>query len=59
MQSWKISGLVATLIIVLALPFYTFMQKGGKHISKEVPGAVFVGSTACTKCHKKEYEEWQ
>ncbi|MEA3469613.1 MAG: tetratricopeptide repeat protein [Thermodesulfobacteriota bacterium] len=58
MQRWKISGLIATLIIVLALPLYTFRQKG-KHIAKEDPEAVFVGSTACTKCHKKEYEEWQ
>jgi len=59
MQQWKITGLAATLIIFFALPLYMYNQ-----MHKEVPeertgNPAFVGSKACSKCHKKEYEEWQ
>ncbi len=59
MQNWKILGVMATLIIVLALPLYALKQKKRQVPAEAVPAATFVGSEACAKCHKKEYEEWQ
>ena len=59
MQYWKITGLVATLIIVFSLPLYMYKQ-----MHKELPvidakPAGFVGSESCKKCHKREYAEWE
>jgi Tfp pilus assembly protein PilF len=59
MQNWKISGLLATLIIVLSLPLYALKQKHRQASPEEVQEAKFIGSEACAKCHKKAYEEWQ
>ncbi len=59
MQRWKLIGIIATLIIVLSLPLYMLQEKGRETIPEEIQAATFVGSEACAKCHKKEYEEWQ
>ena len=59
MRNWKIIGIIATLIIVLSLPFYAHQQKKKQNTTKTDPAATFVSSKACAKCHKKEYEQWQ
>jgi len=59
MRNWEITGLIATLIIVISLPFYTVRQLGNHDISKEPQQPGFIGSNTCAKCHKKEFEEWQ
>ena len=59
MRRWKIIGLVATLIIVLALPLYVLRQNMKHPTTAPVPEATFVTSKACITCHKKEYKEWQ
>lgn len=59
MQQWKISGLIATLVIVVALPLYMFRQLNRQPSAEKIEAATFVGSEACAKCHKREYEEWQ
>jgi Tfp pilus assembly protein PilF len=59
MQQWKITGLIATLIIVFALPLYMFRQLHRQPSAEKIEAATFVGSEACSKCHKREYEEWQ
>ncbi len=58
MQRWKITGIVATSVIVLSLPIY-----GLRHLEKntggpEEPAVTFVTSKACAQCHQKEYTEW-
>ncbi len=58
MLRWKIIGILATLTIVLSLPLYVLQQQKVKPTSGIAP-ATFVGSEACARCHKKEYEEWQ
>ncbi len=62
MQNWKISwetgGIIATLIMVLALPVYMLKQRPDPPEEKSQP-ATFVTSKQCEQCHKKEYEEWQ
>lgn len=59
MLRWKIIGIIATLIIVLSLPLYILTQDREKLLPQPVVEATFVTSSACVKCHKKEYEEWQ
>ncbi|MEA3546865.1 MAG: tetratricopeptide repeat protein [Thermodesulfobacteriota bacterium] len=59
MQGWKIIGVIATLIIVLALPLYMFKQIHRQAPAEKIESAAFVGSDKCGKCHKREYEEWQ
>ncbi|MBW2683580.1 MAG: hypothetical protein JRC69_08505 [Deltaproteobacteria bacterium] len=59
MQQWKITGLIATLIIVFALPLSMFRQLHRQPSTENIEAATFVGSEACSKCHKREYEEWQ
>ncbi len=62
MKSWKITGIIATIIIILSIPLYVFkttyvtsqsegMQRG--------PAPTFIGSQKCMDCHKKEYDSWQ
>jgi len=59
MQNWKILGTIATLIIVLSLPFYAFKQKKKRNSTESEPAVTFVTSESCSKCHKQEYKEWQ
>ncbi len=59
MQNWKIIGVIATLIIILSLPLYALKQQSRQPVSEAIQPATFIGSEACSKCHKKEYEEWQ
>jgi Tfp pilus assembly protein PilF len=59
MQNWKITGIIATLIIVIALPIYALREKDRLTAAQEIQAITFVGSKRCEKCHKREYEEWQ
>lgn len=59
MQNWKLSGIIATLIIIVSLPLYMFKEIDRLSIIADIQTAVFVGSEACAPCHKHEYEEWQ
>jgi len=60
MRTWKITGLFATLVIVLVLPIYALKEKNRPAVVSSLTAeARFVGSESCAKCHKKEYEEWQ
>ncbi|MEE9610622.1 MAG: multiheme c-type cytochrome, partial [Desulfatiglandales bacterium] len=62
MKSWKITGLIATIVIILSIPLYLFKMR---YITPRLDGiqeqfmASFVGSRKCKDCHKKEYDRWQ
>lgn len=62
MDRWKWIGLLATLVIVLSVPFYLVKESyrapadGAESLPK---AAAFVGSRKCTSCHGKEYEKWE
>ena len=58
MKRWKITGVVATIVIVLSVPLYLLKHK---HITGVQPkvGATFVGTQKCMDCHKREYDKWQ
>ena len=62
MKRWEITGVVATVVIVLSIPFYFLKHKYISSVSDGVqmkPAVTFVGSRKCMDCHKKEYDKWQ
>ena len=62
MIRWKFTGLAATLVIVLLIPFYAWKEK---QLFDQLPdgGAVvaagYVGSEKCASCHKQEFDAWR
>jgi len=59
--TWKIVGMIATLVIVLSLPIYHLKNRSPLSISMKdnhEQAAEFTGSEACRDCHKKEYDNW-
>ena len=62
MLHWKLTGIVATLVIILSIPLYLFMEKNivsvGENLQAE-PHSTFVGSLKCMDCHKNEFDKWQ
>ena len=59
MTRWKITGLIATLIIVLSIPAYMLKEKYFRRLPAPRPFATFAGSKKCMDCHKAEYDRWQ
>ena len=60
MNHWKITGLIATLVICLSLPAYMLKEKYWRRppVPAPVPVATFAGSKKCMDCHKAEYDKW-
>lgn len=62
MKKWKITGVVATVVIVLSIPFYVLKHKyifSGTDGVQPKPTPSFVGTRKCTDCHQKEYDKWR
>ncbi len=59
MKSWKITGIIATLVIVLCIPAYMLKITYFPHPAAPQPVADFVGGRKCADCHRTEYERWQ
>ena len=59
MTNWKITGLIATLVIILCIPAYMLKEKYLGRPSEPPPVASFAGSKKCMECHKAEYDKWQ
>jgi tetratricopeptide (TPR) repeat protein len=59
MTNWKITGLIATFIIILSIPGYMLKEKYLGRPSEPPPVASFAGSKKCMDCHKVEYDRWQ
>ena len=62
MLFWKLTGIIATLVIILSIPLYLVMEKNTA-TEKENPNAgsppTFVGSMKCRDCHKNEFDKWR
>lgn len=61
MRRWKLTGLFATVIIVLTIPFYLLkitVIRPQRDKASVQPITEFVGSKKCLDCHKKEYDNW-
>ncbi|RLB88862.1 MAG: hypothetical protein DRH26_12705, partial [Deltaproteobacteria bacterium] len=61
-KKWMLTGIAATLVIVLMLPlaFYTAWQKINSPLEqagKKSP--LFVGREKCKDCHRNEYDKYQ
>ena len=62
MKSWKITGILATLVIVLSFPLYYVKEEFGPLPARDrspAPLGTFVGSIKCGECHQKAYAKWQ
>jgi len=61
MKSWKITGIIATIIIVLSVPLYilkaTYIRPSADRVQAELEYN-FAGSKKCGECHKGEYDKW-
>ena len=61
MNNWKITGIVASIIIVLSVPLYilrvTYLRPSAVSL-QPVPEYTFAGSKKCGECHKGEYDKW-
>jgi tetratricopeptide (TPR) repeat protein len=62
MSRWKLTGIAATLLIVLAIPLAA--MKSARRQRTQAPAASeskaeFVGSQACKSCHQPEYTLWK
>ena len=61
MKSWKITGIIATIIIVLSVPLYilkaTYIRPSADRVQAELEYS-FAGSKKCGECHKGEYDKW-
>ena len=58
MQNWKLTGIIATLVIVLSIPLYVLKVEYLRSPAKPERVATFVGREKCKSCHKKEYDKW-
>ena len=62
LKKWEIIGVIATLVIVLAIPFYLIKEEIEQRTSDPETGvaaATFVGRQKCVDCHKPEYDKWK
>ena len=59
MKNWKITGIIATLVIVLSIPAYVLKQKYFRQSAAPLQPATFVGGQKCADCHKGEYDKWR
>ena len=57
LRSWKITGLIATVVIVLSFPFSLIVNRTVGETKNSV--AEFTGGKACIECHQKEYRLWK
>ena len=57
LRSWKITGLIATVVIVLSFPLSLILNR--KVGETKNPVAEFTGGKACIECHQKEYRLWK
>ena len=61
MRTWKITGLIATILIVLAVPLYVLQTEDiGDTDNNDLieAGFDFSGSQSCRDCHRQEYDKW-
>jgi tetratricopeptide (TPR) repeat protein len=57
-KSWNITGLVATVVIVLSIPLSLLLNRPAGVVANG-PEIAFTGGQACIECHQKEYRLWK
>jgi tetratricopeptide (TPR) repeat protein len=61
LHKWKLTGIIASLVIVLIMPIYALKET---RLRATQPGPVsgevtFVGREKCIDCHKDAYDAWR
>ena len=59
MRPWKITGLMATLLIILSIPAYLLKERHRPPPGAGLETSAYVGSRKCMDCHKAEYDKWK
>jgi len=59
MRTWKLTGFIATVVLVAAFPIYLLRTAPERHGKGQEPGPSFTGAVTCIECHKKEYDLWR
>jgi Flp pilus assembly protein TadD len=59
MLYWKLTGIIATLVIILSIPLYLIQVKSISPRGESEPHSTFVGSLKCMDCHKNEFDKWK
>ncbi len=59
MTRWKITGLIATLVIILSIPAYILKENYFRRLPAPQHAPTFAGSRKCMDCHRAEYDKWQ
>lgn len=57
MKTWKIIGIIATVIIILLIPLSLLKNRKSEYPDNEQNK--FVGSSKCMECHINEFNSWQ
>jgi tetratricopeptide (TPR) repeat protein len=59
-DSWRITGVVALVVIVFAIPLYVAreVQQGRTDVAVTESPPTFVGREQCIDCHTDAYESW-
>ncbi len=60
MNGWKITGFIATVLIVLSVPLHLLKTVYLTPVtdSQSVAQYNFAGSLKCAECHRPEYDKW-
>ncbi|MCX6245998.1 MAG: multiheme c-type cytochrome [Bacteroidetes bacterium] len=56
-RNWKITGIIATLAIVISFPLSLILNRNSGKVNQ--PVASFTGGKSCIECHQKEYRLWK
>jgi tetratricopeptide (TPR) repeat protein len=56
-NTWRKTGLLATVVIVLSIPLSLVMNRNNDRTI--APAVAFTGGNACVECHQKEYRLWK
>ena len=59
MTRWKLIGIIATALIVIAIPLSMVKYHYRTVVPQPGSAAAFVGSESCRTCHQPEYELWK
>jgi predicted CXXCH cytochrome family protein len=62
MTGWKITGILATVLIIFSVPLYLLKTVYLSPFPTSNQSAMkydFTGSLKCADCHRKEYDQWR
>ncbi|MCK4773312.1 MAG: hypothetical protein KAT30_00950, partial [Candidatus Krumholzibacteria bacterium] len=61
LHKWKLTGIIASLVIVFIMPIYALKESRLRvpHAEPVAGEATFVGRAKCIDCHKGAYDAWR